>query len=206
MVTPAGGSAGGGARPGEAAEHDVVCGACAGVAHLEVVGEAAMRSLGATLAASLPPRAVVTLSGELGAGKSVLARSMLRAFGQTGAVPSPTYAIVESYALARRHVAHLDLYRLLDPGELHDIGFDEVLAAHDTLLIEWPERGDGWLPAADVAVRIEHAGEGGRRVTVHRAACRARGPEGAATDRLPPDPPPDPPPEPLDNGKRSPML
>ena len=131
-----------------------------------VVGEPAMRELGASLAATLPTRAVVTLSGELGAGKSVLARAMLHALGHVGHVPSPTYAIVESYALAERRVAHLDLYRLSDPGELHDIGFDDVVAAHDTLLIEWPERGGRLLPAADVEIVIEHAGEDARLVHV----------------------------------------
>ena len=141
-----------------------------------VTGEAAMRELGAALAHSLPTHAVVTLSGQLGAGKSVLARAMLHAFGHVGHVPSPTYAIVESYALPGRHVAHLDLYRLADPGELHDIGFDDVVDAHDTLLIEWPERGGALLPAADVEIVVEHAGEGARRVRVRRPANRPHGP------------------------------
>ena len=133
-------------------------------------GEAAMRAFGAELAASLPRRAVVTLSGELGAGKSVLARAMLEAFGHVGPVPSPTYALIESYPLAGRRVAHLDLYRLADPGELHDIGFDDVVREHDTLLIEWPERGGALLPAADVRVVIEHAGGDVRRVRLQRRA------------------------------------
>lgn len=137
---------------------------------LLVADEAAMRALGERLARTLGPRAVVTLSGDLGVGKSVLARAMLHAFGHVGPVPSPTYAIVESYALAGRHVAHLDLYRLTDPGELYDIGFEDVLARHDTLLIEWPERGGALLPAADVAVHVEHDAGERRRVRV----CRRR--------------------------------
>jgi len=135
---------------------------------LEVAGEPAMQALGRRLAASLPSRVVVMLSGDLGAGKSVLARAMLHAFGHAGHVPSPTYAIVESYALAGRRVAHLDLYRLVDPGELHDIGFDDIVATHDTLLIEWPERGAGLLPAADVEIEIEPAGDDARRVRIRR--------------------------------------
>ena len=154
-------SGGAGEMTGSAADRPVL-----------VTGEAAMRELGAALAHSLPTRAVVTLSGELGVGKSVLARAMLHALGHVGHVPSPTYAIVESYALPGRHVAHLDLYRLADPGELHDIGFDDVVDAHDTLLVEWPERGGTLLPAADVEIVVEHAGEGARRVRVRRPADR----------------------------------
>ena len=135
---------------------------------LDIADEAAMEALGRQLAASLPPRALITLSGELGAGKSVLARAVLRAFGHEGPVPSPTYAIVESYALATRRVAHLDLYRLTDPGELHDIGFDEVLAEHDVVLIEWPERGGTAVPVPTLAVRIAHASADRRRVLLTR--------------------------------------
>ena len=127
-----------------------------------------MEALGRGLVAALPPRALVTLSGELGAGKSVLARAVLRALGHEGPVPSPTYAIVESYALSSRRVAHLDLYRLADPGELHDIGFEDVLADHDLVLIEWPERGGASLPDASIAVRIEREEDEVRRVTVTR--------------------------------------
>ena len=148
--------------------------------------EAAMRRLGREIARSLPRRAVVTLSGDLGTGKSVLARALLHALGHEGPVPSPTYAIVESYALPDRHVAHLDLYRLVDPGELHDIGFDDVVDIHDTLLIEWPERGGDFLPEADVAVSIAHAGGDRRHVVVRR--------------RLAPEL------SPLDNAPDSPML
>ena len=135
---------------------------------VRVESESAMEALGRRLAAALPPRALVTLSGELGAGKSVLARAVLRALGHEGPVPSPTYAIVESYALPSRRVAHLDLYRLADPGELHDIGFDEVLAEHDVVLIEWPEQGGASLPDASIAVRIEREGGEVRRVTMTR--------------------------------------
>jgi len=133
-----------------------------------VDGEAAMAALAESLVRTLPRRSIVTLSGDLGAGKSVIARAMLRALGHAGPVPSPTYAIVESYTVADRRVAHLDLYRLLDPGELHDIGFDDVVAGHDLLLIEWPEQGGTLLPTADVAVYIEHAGGDVRRVRITR--------------------------------------
>ena len=146
-----------------------------------VDGEAATARLGEALAVALPHRAVVTLSGDLGAGKSVLARAMIRAFGHEGAVPSPTYAVVESYAVPGRRIAHLDLYRLLDPGELYDIGFDDVVAGHEVLLIEWPEKGAGMLPAVDVAVRIEHAGGDARRVSVRSGSIR---PEDAPERRL----------------------
>lgn len=133
-------------------------------------GESAMRSLGQRLASVLPPQAVVTLSGDLGAGKSVLARAILHALGHEGPVPSPTYAIVESYHLAQHRVAHLDLYRLTDPGELHDLGFDDVVAEHDLLLIEWPEQGGSLLPPATLAIRIDTESDERRRVTLRADA------------------------------------
>lgn len=130
---------------------------------LTIEGEPAMQALGQRLADALPERAVITLTGDLGTGKSVLARAILHALGHEGPVLSPTYTIIESYRAGKRRVAHLDLYRLADPGELHDIGFDDIVAEHDMLLIEWPEQGAGHLPSADLAVRIEHAG-GERRL------------------------------------------
>ena len=118
-------------------------------------------ALGARLATALPAQAVVHLHGDLGAGKSTLARALLRALGVTGTIRSPTYTLVEQYPLATGGLAlHLDLYRIADPGELEVLGLDA-----DTVrlwLVEWPERGQGALPPADLEVALEVEG-GGRR-------------------------------------------
>lgn len=131
----------------------------------EVRSEADMILLGKRMAGLLRKPTVMTLSGELGAGKSVLARSIIRALGHQGAVKSPTYTLVENYNLADWTVAHLDLYRLNDPEELHFLGFDDIVANSDLLLIEWPEQAAGLLPNATLAVTIEYQ-ETGRRVIV----------------------------------------
>ena len=116
--------------------------------------------LGARLARALPPRPVVAwLRGDLGAGKSTLARALLRELGVTGAIRSPTYTLVERYPLAQGEAAHLDLYRIAGPGELEFLGLDELREAR-LWLVEWPERGGAVLPAPDLEIRLEMAGEG----------------------------------------------
>jgi len=132
----------------------------------QIGDEAAMRSLGLMLAACLPTPAVVTLSGELGVGKSVLARAIIHSLGYSGAVKSPTYTLVETYATATYSIAHMDLYRLTDPEELYYIGFDDVLAQHDLVLIEWPEQAGEFLPVADLAITIDYDGDLTRKVFV----------------------------------------
>lgn len=116
-------------------------------------------ALGARLAQALPARAVAYLDGDLGAGKSTLARALLRALGVTGTIRSPTYTLVEQYPLPAGGMAlHLDLYRIGDPGELEFLGLDP--AETRLWLVEWPERGQGGLPEADldVALAVEGAG------------------------------------------------
>ncbi len=104
-----------------------------------------MVALGQRLVRVLPPRLLISLTGELGAGKSVLARSMIEALGVTGRIKSPTYTLLETYQAPSRRIAHLDLYRLEDPDELHYLGFDDVLAEHELILIEWPQKAGGQL-------------------------------------------------------------
>lgn len=124
----------------------------------------ATAALGEVLAHTRPARGVVDLRGDLGAGKSTLARSLLRALGVTGTIRSPTYTLVERYPLVGGGEAwHLDLYRIGDPGELEFLGLD---ADDVTLwLVEWPERGRGALPAADLIVDLA-VSAAGRRVAV----------------------------------------
>jgi tRNA threonylcarbamoyladenosine biosynthesis protein TsaE len=134
---------------------------------------AATDLLGQALAATQPTDAIVHLHGDLGAGKSTLARAWLRALGVDGPVRSPTYTLVERYALAGGGEAlHLDLYRIGDAGELEFLGLDDAQAR--LWLVEWPERGVAALPPpvlrASLAVEgsgrrcmLEGLGEAGRR-------------------------------------------
>ena len=121
----------------------------------------ATEALGARLAQTLPARAVAYLHGDLGAGKSTLARALLRALGVTGTIRSPTYTLVEQYPLPAGGIAlHLDLYRIGDPGELEFLGLDP--AETRLWLVEWPERGQRGLPAVDLDVVLAMEGEGRR--------------------------------------------
>lgn len=126
---------------------------------MRVEDEAAMLALGRRLARSMR-HGIVWLEGQLGAGKTTLARAILHGRGYEGRVKSPTYTLVEPYELADGVVYHLDLYRLADPEELEWLGLRDLLAGGSLLLVEWPERGAGVLPAADLCIRITPAGEG----------------------------------------------
>lgn len=120
---------------------------------------AATDALGQRLAVSRPAQAVVHLQGDLGAGKSTLARALLRALGVSGTIRSPTYTLVERYPLADGSEAwHMDLYRIGDPGELDFLGLDEGAAS--LWLVEWPERAGAALPPVDLRVELAIDGEG----------------------------------------------
>lgn len=109
---------------------------------------------------------VVYLMGDLGAGKTTLSRGLLRSLGVTGAVRSPTYTLVELYELDAVTAVHLDLYRLSDPAELHNLGLREWARGGHLWLIEWPERGGELLPAADLVITLT-AGDGGHDIEVN---------------------------------------
>ena len=117
--------------------------------------ESATQRLGAALAVSLPDpweRVLLLLHGELGAGKSTLARAVIAALGHHGPVPSPTYTLLEPYELARGPVYHLDLYRLADAAELEFIGWRDIGSA--VVLVEWPERAPEIAQQADLRIEM----------------------------------------------------
>jgi tRNA threonylcarbamoyladenosine biosynthesis protein TsaE len=127
--------------------------------------EAATLALGRSLGERLPRSALVYLRGPLGAGKTTLVRGILRSFGHTGSVKSPTYTLLEPYEVAGRTVYHFDFYRIGDSEELDFIGLDELLDDEAIKLVEWPERAGNRLPAPDVDVLLEVEGDG-RRVEI----------------------------------------
>jgi len=126
--------------------------------------EAATGALGARIAALLRAGDVITLSGPLGAGKTALARAVLRAAGHAGEVPSPTFAIVQPYDELDPPIWHCDLYRLEGPEELDELGLDSVLL-DGALLVEWPERaGEAAWPQA-LRLRLDVREDGSRALT-----------------------------------------
>jgi tRNA threonylcarbamoyladenosine biosynthesis protein TsaE len=123
----------------------------------------ATEALGQALARSLPGAAhtgaVLYLQGELGAGKTTCARSLLRALGVTGLVRSPTYTLVETYPLAALTCVHVDLYRLQSLTEVDELGLRDLTGPGSLLMVEWPEKGGAALPPADLSVALRYAGE-----------------------------------------------
>ena len=119
-------------------------------------------AFGERLALALRPPCVIFLEGDLGTGKTTLTRGILRGLGHVGAVRSPTYTLIEPYALPGVALHHFDLYRLGDPEELEYLGLRDLLGAEAVWIVEWPERGVGLLPRPDLLIRIQYHGEGRR--------------------------------------------
>ncbi len=131
---------------------------------LHLADAAATEALGARLADACAdePILVLHLRGELGAGKTCVARGLIRALGHRGPVRSPTYTLMEPYDLGRLRVLHLDLYRLSDPEEMDYLGLRESMVAPVLVLVEWPEQAADSLPAADLHISLTYMAEGRR--------------------------------------------
>jgi tRNA threonylcarbamoyladenosine biosynthesis protein TsaE len=122
--------------------------------------EDALIALGAELAGRIEAGVVIELRGDLGAGKTTLSRGLIQGMGHRGAVKSPTYTLVEPYEHLTPPVYHFDLYRIVDPDELHYIGVDVYFNDESVCLIEWPEKAAGALPQADLCNRLENYPKG----------------------------------------------
>jgi tRNA threonylcarbamoyladenosine biosynthesis protein TsaE len=153
--------------------------------HWELADEDATRALGANVAEALEGGLVVYLYGELGAGKTSFARALLTTLGVGERIKSPTYSLVEGYQAKGRPAWHLDLYRIADPGELEWLGLDALSDPAALVLVEWPERGRGALPVADLELELGYSGSGRharlQTRTVRGERLLARLPAGAHT-------------------------
>lgn len=138
----------------------------------ERLDEPGLTDLARALAAAVGAGGVILLEGDLGAGKTTFARALLAARGVGERIKSPTYSLIESYRVDDLSMHHLDLYRIAHPDELEWLGLADLLGTNSLVLIEWPERGLGAIPPADLCMQLDHVGE---RRSVLATAVSPRG-------------------------------
>lgn len=140
---------------------------------IDLPDAAATLRAGARIAPGLKGGMVVTLSGDLGAGKTTLIRGALRALGWEGPVKSPTYALLEHYTISRLYFYHFDFYRFDDPAEWENAGFAEYFRPDSVCLIEWPERAAEFITQVDLRLRLTMA-EDGRTLSASAPTAEGR--------------------------------
>jgi tRNA threonylcarbamoyladenosine biosynthesis protein TsaE len=137
--------------------------------------ERSTAALGGDLARLLAPGMSVHLSGELGSGKTTLARGLIQAMGFPGRVKSPTYTLVEPYADSRVTLFHFDFFRLADPAAWEEAGFRECFNERSICVVEWPEKAAGRLPQPDLHITLAILPAGGRAATIRAMTEAGRG-------------------------------
>lgn len=123
--------------------------------HLKLT-ESELRDWGEELGRSVSPPLLITLTGELGVGKTTLAQAICRGYGVEDEITSPTYALIHEYSAPKSPVFHIDLYRLDSPEQLTNLGWDEIVSSRSLVLVEWPERAGSRLPEDHLPIDLDY--------------------------------------------------